>query len=376
VTVTVEPPSVEALDAGVIQDARRRQWRQRRVALLSGLAIVGLGTVVYFGLSAHAGGAFSDRRVVVDVAVTPVVTAADDLRVTPSLWPGAVGLCVGRVDGLDSGTICDLPYPGRGIPVIESPGLPEWLAERPPPLGGEPIYLITAPNVAKVKIGRTTLTPRPAADLPPGDGMLAVRIPTSGTASLPGRQPLREIKVTAFDRSGHVLSFAPKYLAPVQTSFKIVALHSLARSPRARCVLGDVPGYSGGPGLESERIAGDPVAPQDAFFSCVNSVYVRTPVARRPIEFYVAILLDARDAGRRPGPLWGATPVPGHPAFVEDTSPAALYNSDTSQSGSLIARRAGKAWLVAATEFGHPTLAQRIQFIAALRIARLDLGSR
>jgi hypothetical protein len=369
-----EPSVVEAVDAGVIKDARRRQWRLRRIVLFATLAVVGVGIAVYFGVAARAGGAASVGQIAVNVAVTPVITPAADLRVTPSLWPGAVGLCVATVDGTDSGTTCDMPYPGRGVPVIDSPGLPEWLAERPLPLGAEPIYLIAAPNVAKVRIGRTLLKPRAEADLPPGDRMLAVRIPASANPSPAERQPLREIKVTAYDRSGHVLPFASIYLSPVQSSFKIVALHSLATAANSPCALSNaLSGYTSHPDLEAERIAGDPLAPQDAFFSCVSSVYVRIPVGRQPISFYAAILLNGHDPGHRPGALWGATHVPGHPGLVENDSPSAIYNSDTFLSGSLIARRAGNAWLVAITQGGHPTLAQRIHFIDALVITRLDI---
>jgi len=374
-TLIAEPPPVEALDAGVIDEARARQRHHRRTSLVGGLAVLALGVGIYLGVASRPGGVPPAGGTVVNAAVTPLLTPARDLRLTPSLWPGAVGICVGTVTGLDSGTTCDLPYPGRGIPVIDSPGLPEWLAERPAPLGTEPIYLITAPNVATVRIGKTTLTPRSQADLPPGDRMLAVRLPTVGNGRTVGRQPLREIKVTALDRAGNVLPFAAKYLAPVQSSFKIVALHSLATAANARCALSDnVPGYSGYPNLETERIAGDPTAPQDSFFSCMGSGYVRTPVAHPPIEFYAAILLNGRHPGRRPGALWGTTPVPGHAGLVENTSPPAIANSDTSQSGSLIARRAGNAWLVAETESGRPTLAQRIQFLDELSITNLKIG--
>jgi hypothetical protein len=368
-TLTVEPPPLDALDAGVIVDARARQRRHRGLAAAIGLVALVVGIAVYFGLATGAGRSLSARLVVLTAAVKQDLSLAGDVRVTASLWPGAVGLCVGTADGVDSGTICDVPYPGPGIPVINSPGLPEWLAERPPPLGTEPIYLIAAPNVAAIRIANVTLTPHPHVGLPPGYTMLVVRIPTA-----PAGWPTRELRVTAFDRSGHILPFASSYLAPVQSSFKILALHSLAISAHTKCALTDtVTAYSGHPELEATRIVADPTAPQDSFFSCMDSGYVLTPYARDPVEFDAAILLSARHPGDRPGPLWGAAPVPGHTGLVEINSPPALANSRTQGSGSIIARRDGNTWLTAQTQSGHPTLAQRIQFITGLHLAVLDV---
>ena len=51
----VEPPNVEALDAGVIEDARGRQRRHRLVGAAAVLAAIVLAVAAYFG----AGGTVS-----------------------------------------------------------------------------------------------------------------------------------------------------------------------------------------------------------------------------------------------------------------------------------------------------------------------------
>jgi hypothetical protein len=63
VSTTVTPPPVEALDAGVIEDARRRQRRQRRRAAIGLLVIAllgGLAAVVALAISGKSSPAASD----------------------------------------------------------------------------------------------------------------------------------------------------------------------------------------------------------------------------------------------------------------------------------------------------------------------------
>ena len=68
-TLTVEPPPVEALDAGVIEEARSRQRRHRSMAAVAGLMAAGLVAIVI----ASGGGGRG----------TPPPTASDSSSLTP-----------------------------------------------------------------------------------------------------------------------------------------------------------------------------------------------------------------------------------------------------------------------------------------------------
>ena len=70
------------------------------------------------------------------------------------------------------------------------------------------------------------------------------------------------------------------------------------------------------------------------------------------------VLLDARRPGRVLGQIPGGQPVAGHPGTVNVPN------------GGLTARRVANAWLVVQ---GGSGLAQRLQTLSALRIAKLDL---
>jgi hypothetical protein len=79
-----------------------------------------------------------------------------------------------------------------------------------------------------------------------------------------------------------------------------------------------------------------------------------------PLE--AAILLDAHRPGQTLGPIPDASAVPGHPGVVNVVL--------GSLPGDLTARRVGNAWLVVE---GGASLAQRLEVLGALRIARLAL---
>ena len=61
-TVTVEPPPVEAIDAGVIDEARARQRRHRVVAALLVVALAALAVGAYFGSNEGSGAGSSRSR--------------------------------------------------------------------------------------------------------------------------------------------------------------------------------------------------------------------------------------------------------------------------------------------------------------------------
>jgi hypothetical protein len=60
--VTVEPPPVEALDAGVIDEARARQHRHRIIAAVLVVALAALAVGAYFGSDGGSGAGSSRSR--------------------------------------------------------------------------------------------------------------------------------------------------------------------------------------------------------------------------------------------------------------------------------------------------------------------------
>ena len=89
------------------------------------------------------------------------------------------------------------------------------------------------------------------------------------------------------------------------------------------------------------------------FVSCIDTEYYL-----HGWGLGAGVLLDARRPGRVLGQIPGAHPVAGHPGTVNVPN------------GGLTARRVANAWLVVQ---GGSGLAQRLQALSALRIAKLDL---
>ncbi|HEY1777844.1 MAG TPA: hypothetical protein VGG41_16935 [Solirubrobacteraceae bacterium] len=243
----------------------------------------------------------------------------------------------------------------------------------------EVLILLAAPDVAAVRVGDLgTVSVQEAAGLPAGDHAVAFRetSPSDGVIVPPGTAaqwiqrnvtPRRPIILTALDRSGNPLPFSASALAHYSPNpSPQLERETTTSAAHARCAV-----TAALPGLTVESIRGltsveaEPYAGAGALRSCAWQTY-----GFRNKRFQVAVLLNATAPGTRPGPIWDATPLAGHPGIVS------VDNAPMTSDNSLLARRVGNAWLVVAPWVGYPgypTLAQRLKVLAALHITRLDL---
>jgi hypothetical protein len=200
-----------------------------------------------------------------------------------------------------------------------------------------------------------------------------------GTADTNGRvlivhaPPIRTVLVRAtpliaLERDGREIAYTPPH--PEKLARRIAAWQVPRpgeRHPRASATH-PLPGACeiaarGLPGLQPQwghvLAAIEPVASAEGelFLSCVDTEYF---LHGWPLD--TAILLDAHRPGQTLGPIPGASPVAGHAGVVNVVL--------GSLPGDLTARRVGNAWLVVE---GGASLAQRLQVLGALRIAKLAL---
>jgi len=377
-TATLEPPHVESPDAGVIEDARGRQRRHRRagVGILLVAAVAAL--IPYFAAGGADGGAATSVRSTIDSVRSmslhaPVVA----LFAGPNLAGGQASICLTGVEGRGlQGSCGAYPLPQAGIPLEGAYDIVPRGRVTP---SGEVFISLAAPDVAAVRVGDLgTVKVQDAAGLPPGDHAIAFRLaaPTAGVIVPPGATPQwirryvtprRAIVLTALDRSGNPLPFNAAALAHYRPLGLQSGRDTTTIAAHSRCaVTASLPGLT----LQSVRgltnVAAEPYTGPGALRSCVWQTY-RFDGER----FQVAVLLDATAPGTRPGPIWDATPLAGHPGIV------AVQHAPNTPDNALVARRVGNAWLVAAPWVGYPgypTLAPRLQVLAALRITRLDLS--
>lgn len=383
-TMTVEPPPVDRLDAGVIEDARARQRRHRSVGAAAALALAIAGLVAY---SAGGSGGVADRGSLAHgrppaVAPTPAgaVTAVSlrsgyRLVTGPNLGGirlGTSGLCLtvyipdGRSDGM-----CGIPYPRAGYPIVEAP---EWGLRVS---GGRVFVLLAAHDVATVRVGElAVITAQAVPGLPPGDHAIAFRlnaatagrvIPLSWTTTPP-------VSLVAYDSAGHPIPFDQTTKNQVWGGSSPAVFDS--PTPPGRCAVAfSLPGqfFTLVGYFNVSTIVAQAAAGPDELMSCLSNGYrLATPYDNTYLT--VAVLLDARAPGHRPPPIWDATPLAGHPGIVKATAQAS-YNE------AFVARRVGNAWLVvtiaqATTLSQAAALKQSLEVLAATRITRLELSHR
>lgn len=255
-----------------------------------------------------------------------------------------------------------------------------------PPAGARLPYYIRVPvSIPSPALLRARLRALKRAGIQPGGGQLYRKdsLATPRGGARPARSPshalairvprirtisVRATPLIALDRQGHPIAYTPPRpsKAPRQISAWQVE-HPGERHPSASATH-PLPGacelaLHGLPGLRAQwghvLAAIEPVtdAEGELFLSCVDTEYF---LHGWPLD--TAILLDARHPGRTLGPLPGASPVAGHPGVVNVVL--------GSLPGDLTARRVGNAWLV--VESGA-SLAQRLEVLAALSIAKLSL---
>jgi hypothetical protein len=376
VSVAVEPPTValsplvEAPDAGVIEDARLRHRRHRRLAVSWLLAGVIVGLVIYAALGAqvHAGTPASVKAAA--GAVQPLDPSAHEFWVTPDLFPGNASLDTQAFDGQGSSwyTCCGV-YVGPGVPIGDG-GPPSGGVRAPLPVHADPNYLMfVAAGVASVRVGSFgVVEAHSAPGLPPGDRVVAFQVPRTARAKPLLQAPL--VKLTALGSRGQPIA--------TNSSLNTAASTGPWAPVRAwtehggRCaVASSLSGLADEQTFSSKTIVPLPHAVPGLFLSCLEDKY-----GYRGSKFTVAILLNAHNPAARPAALWGTTALAGDSGAIEIKPPPQFPTGQNSTS-PLFARRDGNAWLVVQARPGfapNPGFAQTVHVLNSIHITRTDLS--
>jgi hypothetical protein len=421
------PRPADGPDAGVIDEARRRQRRRRGASVAFGVLAAIVAGVLWIGGGGGSGrpsgnepSAGARPLKLALVRGQPFVGGEPALMgVAPSLQAGNVGVCV-MVAGEGEG--CNGPPPTRADPVYG--GGDGWSPEEKVGPAGEIDALFVGPGVAAVRVAHVgTFAAHHVADLPPqAKEVLFYRAPGSRGSVLPpgmgagvlrGSEAARRgpaLTETLLDASGRTVSARSDGVFTLPNSYW---QGTQAPPARARCAMrSSFPGVSTQWGEVTDQIAADHSVTVAAWLTCEHVWYQAGAQA-----FETAILLNASSPGAAPAPLWGAVPVPGHPGIVQippvereihvripKPSSAVLAQElarDTKMVGRAhaeelihqvekaasprgetywqvfvpptVARRVGPAWLL--VRYGA-SLAQRIAFLDALHVTRIELPRR
>jgi hypothetical protein len=426
----VEPPAVEIDDAefqgfeiedGVIEEARRRQRRRRTTGSALGVAAV---AIAISALSIGGGGKGNSHAAAESLSESPLKLTLLHGRafiggqpalmgVALSLQAGNVGVCV-RV--VSSGS-CNGPLPSATYPIYGDDG---FSPEEKVGSAGEIDAIFTAPGVAAMRVAQLgTFKAEPAPGLPPGAKQIVFYRPpgSRGTVLPPGSDPQAlqrfeharqgpALTETLLDGAGRAIP-----IGRVPSTFMLpIGYWQGTQSPpsQGRCGLRtSLPGARTAWGQVATRITADPNITTPGWLTCLNSWF-----SLHGASYETAILLNAKAPGRPPAPLWGAIPVPGHPGVVqippvqqelhfrlpklspaqvarelaadakrvgpaqaaEDVHPAEALSGEHSYLDVFVpptvARRMGPAWVVVR---GAGSLAQRIAFLEALHVTKLEL---
>jgi hypothetical protein len=431
--LSVAPRPADGPDAGVIEEARKRQ-RRRRAA---GIAFSGLAAVVAVALWIGGGGRGGSgvHGESVSIGRPPRLTLMHGrafiggrpapVSVEPSLQAGNVGVCI-HVSG--EGGSCNGTPPTASDPIYG--GEDGLTVEEKVGPNGELSALFTSARVAAVRVAHLgTFPARHVAGLPPGaKAMLFYRPPGArGSVVGPGISPRLLLSFehgrrgpalteTLLDAAGRPI---PVHVAQTFELSNSYWQGAAAPPTRGRCAMSS--SYAGARtlwGQVATTIAPDPAVTVPAWLTCLHVWYAAGNAA-----FETAILLNANAPGSPPAPLWGAIAVPGHPGIVQipavqrevhfrfpklSRKQLARQFSELTQvmrprgraralarakqylhenerlSGTeqtrwevfvppSVARRVGPAWLL--VRYGN-SLAQRIAFLEALHVSKIALASR
>ena len=367
---------------GVIDDARARRNRERRVILV----VVALLAAVVVSVALAVGSASTRYFVPAPGRVSGSLRTLNAARVqywvTPTLNPGAALLdvsahdsggwfaCVGGCAG----------YVGAGAPVAEIQG-GEWggasvvVVRAPVSHRSQRDYLLVVPaGVAAIRVGNLgTASAVASPGLPSGDKLVAFQVPVGDGDGGPLSDPSQSLAV--LNSRGYAVATVPAF---VQTRAAMQSAAAIYRKQRALVT------SRGGRCAVTTRLAGltddvpssvtsinalAPTAP-GLFLSCLEDKY-----AYRAAKFNVAILLNAHQPGHRPAAIWGAEAVAGQPDVVV-VKPPPQFSPGEDVTSPLFARRVGNAWLVVQARPGfarNPGTAQTIEVLKSLHISRLAL---
>lgn len=357
---------------GLINEAVRRCLR---------CLLVGLGLLACFASIAYAGivGATASQRLSGRVPGThtpglrqiPVSVAGDRYRIViePSLEAGQPGWTSALIYSGLGGTGGGGGYPTRSWPFVGTAFT--TYAGGQAPAGDVVDYFITGPGVAAVHFGTRVVSTFSGPQLPSGDRAAVFFVPASSPVVIPYpgiRFPGKSRRLFALDSRGRIIRthfFRPSVY---RSTFWQAPSAGYSSEPPFTGPDHPLPGACelsehGLPALTPEfghvikRIRPVHSATGEVFLSCIDTTYY---LHGWPLE--VAVLVNAKDPGHRPGPIPGAHRVPGHPATMKLAA--------GSFPGALTGRRIGQAWLVVQ---GGASLGQRLGVLDALTIQRLAL---
>jgi hypothetical protein len=414
--ISLAPPPAPTPDAGVIEEARRRQQRRRAgvYSLVTAAVVAGLSLLLGTGGNGNSPTSHTYPSAGRPLKLTfhhgyPYINGQPErFGVSPSLQAGNVGVCI-HVEGEGScngppPTVADPIYGGEvGFDPKEKVG-PE----------GEIDMLFVGRRVAGVRVAHLgTFNARHFPGLPPGAKQIIFYRPpgSRGTVLAPGLEPSvlhgfararrgPALTETLLDASGRPIHVSREDAAFTLPNSYWHGTH--APPAKGRCAIdSSFPGVKTAWGQVARKIAPDRAITVPAWLTCVH-MWFSVPGQ----SFEAALLLNAKAPGSAPAPLWGAVPVPGHPAIVQipsvqrqihlpPLSAAAtkrILEVDTKHAGraraeqilreserrnfsevfvpAAVARRVGPAWLI--VREGN-SLQQRIAFLQSLHVTRMRL---
>jgi hypothetical protein len=365
-----EHAAPEALDAGVIRDARARQQRQL------GIVIAGVAFAIIIGLAlyaAYAGGAAARSTVPRPGATTgslrPLPPAVYQYWITPDLRAGEVSLdyrltFATGISGASSASCeCD-NYPGSTRRSIEwfPQGLGLTMSSGPGASSTTPNneVVFVAGNVAALRVGHSgEVGAQAAPNLPPGDKLAAFQL------AVPRKPNPQFARLSALDNRGDTLANTN---GPGANGLS--APPASTRSG-ACAIRADVPGIQDEGSRSVTVVHALPATLPGIFLTCLQDF-----VSLDGANLQIAILLNAHHPGQPPAGLWGSTPLPGHPGVVELKAPS-LFTFNVDTGSPMLARRAGNAWIIVAGRPAlppAPSMRARLQTLEETSIIRLDLS--
>jgi hypothetical protein len=399
VPVTVPPPrkmphsSPPEIEDGVIEEARRRQRRRRTtgVALGAGAAVIAILALFIGGggkgSSGPSGGPppGESTQLTLQHGRAFIGDQPELMGVTPSLQAGNVGVCV-RVAGEGS---CNGPLPSAAYPIYG--GGEGFRAEEKVGAEGEIDALFVAPPVAAMRVAHLgTFKAEVAPGLPAGVKQIVFYRPpgSRGSVLAPGMSP-RILQGFERDRRGPALtetlldaSGRPIRIGRSPRTFTLPNSYwqgSQAPPARGRCAMSSsVPGVRSDWGQVATYIAPDRAVTGPAWLTCLHAWFTV-----RGTSYETALLLNASSPGSPAATLWGAISVPGNPGIVQIPAvqqelhfrvPRFTGKEHTFWDVFIpptVARRVGPAWLIVRD---GDSLAQRIAFLQALHVTRIDLS--
>ena len=295
------------------------------------------------------------------------------ITVWPVLQGGVSGVCAMIVfegpRGVGYGS-CGAPYPTTAMPYLAPSGrtaYPNGIITK----GGALEYFLTGPNVAAVRIGtHLIITPRREPGLPAGDRAVVFYLPAGSPEIDPPWFPTEQLglprgaktlSVVAVGRNG-----APIPVNQGAQPFRLPSRYweRPEKPPSGACALAAPSSYRAYRGTTAARLESEKDVEGAALTSCLSVDY---KVAGTTLT--AAVLVNAKSPTSAPPALFGASPVAGQPGLVNREEDTGLHSSTLI---AFTARRDGPAWIVVE---GGRGLAQRIQAVRALQIARIDVNA-